>query len=344
MRPVFCGNFDFDTRQYDLERLFSKYGPIQRIDMKSGYAFIYFEDERDAEDAIRRLDNVSFGYNRRRLSVEWSRQVEPVSKSRDRPTGDVKPTRTLFVINFDPIRTKVQDIQRHFEPYGKITNIRIRRNFAFVRYETQEEASAAVKKTDKSTILDRVVTVEYAFRDDDNEKDERYGSAHDRRRGSPYMRSPSPRYRRDYSPDYDRRARNPGYDRRDGASYDRRSPVYDRYDRDRSPGYDRYDRGRSPVYDRYGRGRSPGYDRYDRRRSPGYDRWLVPKNPERSSSMEEVSDNMILLCLRAVLVSLLRKKSKCNVMLFSLLSRGTNLAPESEKNAYMDGCLPLPPY
>jgi splicing factor, arginine/serine-rich 4/5/6 len=72
-----------------------------------------------------------------------------VPKSRDRPTGDVKPTRTLFVINFDPIRTKVQDIEKHFEPYGKIANIRIRRNFAFVQYETQEEASAAVKNTDK---------------------------------------------------------------------------------------------------------------------------------------------------------------------------------------------------
>jgi hypothetical protein len=36
MRPVFCGNFDLDTRQYDLERLFSKYGPVSRIDMKSG--------------------------------------------------------------------------------------------------------------------------------------------------------------------------------------------------------------------------------------------------------------------------------------------------------------------
>jgi hypothetical protein len=38
-----------------------------------GYAFIYFEDERDAEDAIRRLDNADFGHSRRRLSVEWSR-------------------------------------------------------------------------------------------------------------------------------------------------------------------------------------------------------------------------------------------------------------------------------
>ncbi|XP_062209615.1 serine/arginine-rich splicing factor RS31-like isoform X2 [Phragmites australis] len=254
-RPVFCGNFDFDTRQYDLERLFSKYGPIRRIDMKSGYAFIYFEDERDAEDAIRRLDNVAFGYNRRRLSVEWSRQVEPVPRSRDRPTGDVKPTRTLFVINFDPIRTKDRDIERHFEPYGKITNIRIRRNFAFVKYETQEEATTAVKNTDKSTILDRVVTVEYAFRDDDNEREDRYGNpkrgAPDRRRGNPYMRSPSPRYQRDYSPDYNRHGRNPGYGRGDGAMYNRRSPVYDRYNRSRSPVYDRYDRRRSPGYGQY---------------------------------------------------------------------------------------------
>ncbi|XP_062217045.1 serine/arginine-rich splicing factor RS31-like isoform X2 [Phragmites australis] len=136
---------------------------------------------------------MAFGYNRHRLSVEWSRQVEPVPRSRDRPTGDVKLTRTLFIINFDPIRTRIRDIERHFEPYGKITNIRIRRTFAFVQYETQEEASTAVKNTDKSMILDRVMTVEYAFRDDDNE---RGGSpkrgAPDRRRGSPHMCSPSP--------------------------------------------------------------------------------------------------------------------------------------------------------
>lgn len=39
----------------------------------AGFAFVYFEDERDAEDAIRGLDNMPFGYDRRRLSVEWAR-------------------------------------------------------------------------------------------------------------------------------------------------------------------------------------------------------------------------------------------------------------------------------
>lgn len=36
MRPIFVGNFGYDTRQSELERLFAKYGRVERIDMKSG--------------------------------------------------------------------------------------------------------------------------------------------------------------------------------------------------------------------------------------------------------------------------------------------------------------------
>lgn len=38
-----------------------------------GFAFVYMEDERDAEDAIRRLDNIEFGRKGRRLRVEWTK-------------------------------------------------------------------------------------------------------------------------------------------------------------------------------------------------------------------------------------------------------------------------------
>lgn len=74
MRPVFCGNFEYDTRQADLERMFSRYGRVERVDMKSGFAFVYMEDERDAEDAIQGLDHTEFGRQRRHLSVEWARR------------------------------------------------------------------------------------------------------------------------------------------------------------------------------------------------------------------------------------------------------------------------------
>lgn len=59
----------------------------------------------------------------------------------------MRPSKTLFVINFDPIHTRPRDLERHFDPYGKIANIRIRRNFAFVQYETQEDATRALDAT-----------------------------------------------------------------------------------------------------------------------------------------------------------------------------------------------------
>ncbi|GMI98969.1 arginine/serine-rich splicing factor 31 [Hibiscus trionum] len=239
MRPVFVGNFEYETRQSELERLFSKYGRIERVDMKSGFAFVYFEEERDAEDAIRGLDNIPFGYDRRRLSVEWAKGERGRHRDDSRSVPNQRPTKTLFVINFDPIRTRERDVLRHFEPYGKVLHARIRRNFAFVQFATQEEATKALEATQRSKLLDRVVSVEYALRDDDDERDDRYdgprrGGGYGRRGDSPYGRSPSPAYRKRPSPDYGR-ARSPVYERYNGPAYDRhQSPAYGRY-RSRSP-------------------------------------------------------------------------------------------------------------
>lgn len=36
MKPVFCGNFEYDAREGDLERLFRRYGKVDRVDMKAG--------------------------------------------------------------------------------------------------------------------------------------------------------------------------------------------------------------------------------------------------------------------------------------------------------------------
>ncbi|XP_024958735.1 serine/arginine-rich splicing factor RS31-like [Cynara cardunculus var. scolymus] len=239
MRPIFCGNFEYETRQSDLERLFGKYGRVDRVDMKSGFAFVYYEDERDAEDAIHALDNSPFGYDRRRLSVEWARGERGRHRDGSKSVANQRPTKTLFVINFDPIRTRVRDIEKHFEPYGKVLHVRIRRNFAFVQFETQEDATKALECTHMSKILDRVVSVEYALRDDSERGDRSMSPRRDygRRGDSPplYRRSPSPYKRGRPSPDYGR-ARSPVYDRYNGPSYDR----------PRSPGYGRY-RSRSPV-------------------------------------------------------------------------------------------------
>ncbi|KAK9056113.1 hypothetical protein SSX86_027201 [Deinandra increscens subsp. villosa] len=264
MKPVFCGNFEYETRQSDLEKLFGRYGSVERVDMKSGFAFVYFEDERDAEDAIQALDNSPFGYDKRKLSVEWARGERGRHRDGSKSMANRRPTKTLFIINFDPVHTRVRDIEKHFEPYGNVLHVRIRRNFAFVQFETQEEATKALECTHMSKILDRVVSVEYALRDD-SERGSRSISPRGRRdygrRGDSPYRSPSPYRRGRPSPDYGRGRPSPDYGRgRASPDYGRSRPSPD-YGRARSPVYDKYsgpsyDRPKSPAYGRY-RSRSP---------------------------------------------------------------------------------------
>ncbi|KAG6671258.1 hypothetical protein I3843_Q004100 [Carya illinoinensis] len=249
MRPIFCGNFEYDARPSDLERLFSRYGKVERVDMKSGFAFIYMEDERDAEDAIRRLDRTEFGRKGRRLRVEWTKErgIRRPGGSR-RSSSNTKPSKTLFVINFDTHHTRTRDLERHFEPYGKISSVRIRRNFAFVQYESQDDATRALDATNMSKLLDRVISVEYAVRDDDDER--RNGYSPDRvgdrslERSRDRRRSPSPYRRERGSPDYGR-----------GSSPYRRERGSPDYGRGHNPSPHRRERG-SPEYGRV-RSRSP---------------------------------------------------------------------------------------
>ncbi|GMP61658.1 hypothetical protein CsSME_00024035 [Camellia sinensis var. sinensis] len=229
MRAIFCGNLEYDARQSDVERLFKRYGRVDRVDMKSGFAFVYMEDERDAEDAIRRLDRIEFGRKGHRLRIEWTKQERDIRRpgSSRRPSANTRPSKTLFVINFDTIHTRTRDLEKHFEPYGKVLNVRIRRNFAFIHYETQEDATRALDATNLSKLMDRVISVEYAVRDDD---DRRNGNSPDRRGRdtSPQRRSydrggrsPSPYHRDRGSPDY-------GHGSRPNARPEQRgSPPYD---------------------------------------------------------------------------------------------------------------------
>lgn len=299
MRPIFCGNFDFDARSSDLERLFRRYGKVDRVDMKSGFAFIYMDDDRDAEYAIRALDRSEFGRKGRRLRVEWTKHErggrKPVSTRR---SANLRPSKTLFVINF-PYHTKTRDLERHFDPYGKIVNVRIRRNFAFVQYESLEDATKALDATNLSKLMDRVISVEYAAREDD---DKRGGHSPDRRGRdrSPdrRRRSPSPYKRERGSPDYGTGSSPAAYRKErgspeygNGSSHSprrvKRSPEYgNRISRSprrvqRSPefgnGSNRSPRQTSRSSPHYSRARSSS-PRHEERRSPDFrDRSRSPR-------------------------------------------------------------------
>ncbi|KAK6926289.1 RNA recognition motif domain, partial [Dillenia turbinata] len=275
MRPVFCGNFDYETRQSDLERLFRRYGRVDRVDMKSGFAFIYMDNERDADDAIRALDRTDFGRSGRRLRVEWTKErgIRRPGDSRGSAVNS-RPSKTLFVINFDPYNTRARDLERHFESYGKIANVRIRRNFAFIQFELQEDATKALHATNMSKLMDRVISVEYAIRDDDDRgnghsRDRRSRDRSPERRGYDRGRSLSPYRRERGSPDYGRGPSPNNYGRERGSPDYGRGPSpgprrRHRASPDYGRGYSRSPRRGERTSDDYGRGPTPSPHRRER--------------------------------------------------------------------------------
>ncbi|EEB19282.1 transformer-2 sex-determining protein, putative [Pediculus humanus corporis] len=95
---VYVGNLGNNGSKYELECIFSKYGPLRNVWVARnppGFAFIEFEDPRDAEDAVRGLDGsrmcgtrarveMSSGRTRHRSALEYSRSPRKHSYSRSR--------------------------------------------------------------------------------------------------------------------------------------------------------------------------------------------------------------------------------------------------------------------
>uniref|UniRef100_F1KVJ6 Serine/arginine-rich splicing factor 1 n=1 Tax=Ascaris suum TaxID=6253 RepID=F1KVJ6_ASCSU len=76
---IYVGNLPTSVRTKDIEDIFTKFGKVLFVDLKDKrppyFAFVEFEDPRDAEDAVRSRDGYDFyGY---RLRVEFPRGVGP---------------------------------------------------------------------------------------------------------------------------------------------------------------------------------------------------------------------------------------------------------------------------
>ncbi|XP_046997006.1 RNA-binding protein 1-like [Schistocerca americana] len=73
---VYVGNLGPSASKHDLERAFSKYGPLRNVWVARsppGFAFIEFEDPRDAKDAVRALDGMRLCGTRVRVEMSTGR-------------------------------------------------------------------------------------------------------------------------------------------------------------------------------------------------------------------------------------------------------------------------------
>ncbi|XP_005108171.1 RNA-binding protein 1 [Aplysia californica] len=70
---VYVGDLGYGCAKQELEEKFSKYGQLRNVWVARkppGFAFVEFEDSRDAEDAVRALDGSKI--NGRRVRIEMS--------------------------------------------------------------------------------------------------------------------------------------------------------------------------------------------------------------------------------------------------------------------------------
>uniref|UniRef100_A0A0A9YP35 RNA-binding protein 1 n=1 Tax=Lygus hesperus TaxID=30085 RepID=A0A0A9YP35_LYGHE len=93
---VYVGNLGNNASKNELEDVFSKYGPLRNVWVARnppGFAFIEFEDPRDAEDAVRALDGTrccgthiicEMSNGKTRSGRGGGRRRSPVRRSRSR--------------------------------------------------------------------------------------------------------------------------------------------------------------------------------------------------------------------------------------------------------------------
>jgi arginine/serine-rich splicing factor 4/5/6 len=57
---IYLGRLPRDADQRDVDKLVGEFGRVRDVRLLTGYAFVEFEDARDAKDAARELDNSRF--------------------------------------------------------------------------------------------------------------------------------------------------------------------------------------------------------------------------------------------------------------------------------------------
>lgn len=73
---VYIGNLSETASKMDVENTFGKYGPLRNVWVARnppGFAFVEYDDARDAEDAVRGLDGTKIGGSRVRVEMSHGR-------------------------------------------------------------------------------------------------------------------------------------------------------------------------------------------------------------------------------------------------------------------------------
>uniref|UniRef100_A0A0C9QRX3 TSA: Wollemia nobilis Ref_Wollemi_Transcript_12439_1266 transcribed RNA sequence n=1 Tax=Wollemia nobilis TaxID=56998 RepID=A0A0C9QRX3_9CONI len=166
-RTLYVGNLPGDIKEWEVEDLFYKYGPIVDIDLKvpprpPGYCFIEFEDARDAEDAIRGRDGYNFDGNRLRVELAHGGRGQSSSADRHnsyssaggRSGGVSRRSEYRVLVTGLPSSASWQDLKDHMRRAGDVCFSQVFRDSSgttgIVDYTNYDDMKYAIRKLDDS--------------------------------------------------------------------------------------------------------------------------------------------------------------------------------------------------
>ncbi|KAH0898421.1 hypothetical protein HID58_047989 [Brassica napus] len=213
-RTIYVGNLPGDIREREVEDLFSKYGPVVQIDLKipprpPGYAFVEFEDPRDADDAIHGRDGYDFDGHCLRVELAHGgrRSSNDARSSYGRDGGDrgrgpsrrsefrdisnlvVSIHHTVLVSGL-PSSASWQDLKDHMRKGGEVCFSQVYRDgrgtTGIVDYTSYEDMKYAIKKLDDTEFRNAFSRGYVRVREYDSRRDSKSPS-----RGRSYSKSRS---------------------------------------------------------------------------------------------------------------------------------------------------------
>eukprot|EP00921_Rhytidocystis_pertsovi_P024883 GHVQ01040079.1.p1 GENE.GHVQ01040079.1~~GHVQ01040079.1.p1 ORF type:complete len:296 (-),score=38.21 GHVQ01040079.1:6216-7103(-) len=274
---IYVGNLPVSATQSDIEELFQRFGRISRCDIKrtvSGapFAFLEFEDPRDAKDAIEARDGYNMDGSRLRVEVPFNARPEGSYRrgggfgdrgggggGGGRRGGGLRGKHRVLVSGL-PSTGSWQDLKDHMRKAGECGHADVFGDGSgIIEFFRKDDVVEAIRLFDGSTFNSHEGDKsQITVREDDS-------SGGDRGRDSPSLGRGRGREDEDYG-------RYNGGGRNRSRSNDRGGYRRDRSDRDK--GRDRYRDSPGRGSDGYrGRDRkSHSRDRRDRSRSRSRDR------------------------------------------------------------------------
>lgn len=146
---IFVGNLSDFATSADIREIFENYGTVVEADVMKNYGFVHMKNEEEGQAAIKAL-------NGHRLR---GKPMVAEASTGTRKSGYRMPK--IFVGNLSRHCTR-DELKNMFEEYGKVVEIGMLTNFAFVHMSDESDAQKAIRELDGHEMHGLRLTVQKA--------------------------------------------------------------------------------------------------------------------------------------------------------------------------------------